>query len=120
MGATVEELDRYGLNPTDPGPCRVGYESVTVCCQAAGSVPVAGQTLARIVVGDAPVTCNLTFTAAELVVLTAGTMICGLRVTTVAEPASEVSSSPSWPSDRTITRAEYSRFVPVCRPMKDR
>src|SRR3954471_20606765 len=120
IGLTVELLDRYGLTPTDPGAWRAANESVAVNCQAAGSVAVAAQTFARMVVGAVPVTCSRIFAAAPLAIATAGTMICGLSTTAVEVPASEVSSRPSCPSALTITLAPYSRFTPDRRPMNVR
>ena len=45
---------------------------MAVSCQAAGSVPVAAQALALMVVGVTPTTCNRTLTAALFAVDGAG------------------------------------------------
>ena len=46
IGAFVEPLDTYAVNPTDPGACSAAVESVVVSCQAVGSVPEAAHTFA--------------------------------------------------------------------------
>ncbi len=48
------------MNPTPPGTCNVGDESVVCTCHVAGSEVPTFQTFARIDVGEVPSTCTRT------------------------------------------------------------
>ena len=50
--------ERYACSAIEPAVCSVAVESVEVTIQAAGSGCPVGQSFARTVVGEVPVTCR--------------------------------------------------------------
>jgi len=86
-------------------------------CQAAGSVPAAGHTFIRNVVGDVPVTCTRAVTLAPPATETPLGATSGRNTITVGDPFSASNDTATDPSALTRSLAWYSAFVPTRRPM---